>query len=299
MGWGGSCKCLEENIKLQDWSPSQPSASFITTLKCWKIDVVIITIIFTIRETVVLKQSYFFSDPSWSVGQWVIVSDFGDSYQYRIYRVCELVIRYLFHLIFVLEFCVWWEVIGECIGSGFALQPNLHWTQLSPTSTYIGRWNICFVMFSIFVWYLLIFVSYFFNVCLIIWQRNWLLFYVVRIVWLFYGGKLPGKIFVYVRTFGEYKTEIYVGKSFSLLDTELLRNGIYLFSYTNIFKVLYTSTRVTQQRNCTVVCFIINFFKNKSSKQYAPLQGAWEPYPKPFRSSSSLEGPSTWKTFAS
>ena len=76
----------------------------------------------------------------------------------------------------------------------------------------------------------------------------------VRIVWLFYGGKLPGKIFVYVRTFGEYKTEIYVGKSFSLLDTELLRNGIYLFSYTNIFKVLYTSTRVTQQRNCTVVC---------------------------------------------
>ena len=150
-----------------------------------------------------------------------------------------------------------------------------------------------------FVWYLLIFVSYFFNVCLIIWQRNWLLFYVVRIVWLFYGGKLPGKIFVYVRTFGEYKTEIYVGKSFSLLDTELLRNGIYLFSYTNIFKVLYTSTRVTQQRNCTVVCFIINFFKNKSSKQYAPLQGAWEPYPKPFRSSSSLEGPSTWKTFAS
>ena len=45
-------------------------------------------------------------------------------------------------------------------------------------------------------------------------------FYVVRIVWLFYGGKLPGKIFVYVRTFSEYKTEIYVGESFSLLDTE-------------------------------------------------------------------------------
>ena len=42
----------------------------------------------------------------------------------------------------------------------------------------------------------------------------------VRIVWLFYGGKLPGKIFVYVRTFSEYKTEIYVGESFSLLDTE-------------------------------------------------------------------------------
>ena len=36
----------------------------------------------------------------------------------------------------------------------------------------------------------------------------------------FYGRKLPDKIFVYVRTFGEYKTEIYVGKSFSLLDTE-------------------------------------------------------------------------------
>ena len=49
----------------------------------------------------------------------------------------------------------------------------------------------------------------------------------------FYGRKLPDKIFVYVRTFGEYKTEIYVGKSFSLLDTELLRNGIDFFFNTN------------------------------------------------------------------
>ena len=28
---------------------------------------------------------------------------------------------------------MWWEVIAECIGSGFALQLCLHWTQLSPT----------------------------------------------------------------------------------------------------------------------------------------------------------------------
>ena len=59
------------------------------------------------------------------------------------------------------------------------------------------------------------------------------LVYVVRIVWLFYGGKLPGKIFVYVRTFSEYKTGIYVGESFSLLDTEQ-RNEITFPSDTKI-----------------------------------------------------------------
>ena len=66
----------------------------------------------------------------------------------------------------------------------------------------------------------------------------------------FYGRKLPDKIFVYVRTFGEYKTEIYVGKSFSLLDTELLRNGIYLSSYKNNFKVLYTPSSIRSFCGC-------------------------------------------------
>ena len=83
-------------------------------------------------------------------------------------NVCFIVYRYLFHLIFVFEFCVWWEVIGECIGSGFALQPNLHWTQLSPTSTYIGRWNICstkyFFCYLFIIW--LIFAEYFSGICL-------------------------------------------------------------------------------------------------------------------------------------
>ena len=58
----------------------------------------------------------------------------------------------------------------------------------------------------------------------------------VGIVWPFYGGKLPGKIFVYVRTFGEYKTEIYVGKSFSLLDIEQ-RNEIFSFSSPHDFSI--------------------------------------------------------------
>ena len=52
----------------------------------------------------------------------------------------------------------------------------------------------------------------------------------------FYGRKLPDKIFVYVRTFGEYKTEIYVGKSFSLLDTEQ-RNEIFSFSSPHDFSI--------------------------------------------------------------
>ena len=59
----------------------------------------------------------------------------------------------------------------------------------------------------------------------------------IRIVWLFYGGKLPGKIFVYVRTFSEYKTEIYVGESFSLLDTEQ-RNEITFPSDTKKYNLL-------------------------------------------------------------